>query len=133
MSTDAAYTKHQHVLSGDHLFKEGDAGDTAYVIRSGMLEVYQDFDGERIVLGVIGPGEIVGEMALLDDSPRMASVIARESTILLVIERDIFRKKIDATDKTTRHLLQKFISIIREQATAIGHQTVLLRKSGKEF
>jgi CRP-like cAMP-binding protein len=133
MSTDAAYTKHQHVLSGDHLFKEGDAGDTAYVIRSGMLEVYQDFDGERIVLGVIGPGEIVGEMALLDDSPRMASVFARESTILLVIERDIFRKKIDATDKTTRHLLQKFISIIREQATAIGHQTVLLRKSGKEF
>ncbi len=129
MIAASRHSKHLTIHRGEHLFKEGDIAFAAYVLCSGMLEVYQEIDGEHVILGVVGPGEIVGEMALFDDSPRMASIIAVESASLLVIERESFRKQIDVANKTTRHLLLKFISIIREQATAISHQAVLLRKN----
>lgn len=71
---------------------EGEAGDATYVIWSGRAAIIKgDFDSPSI-LGIRGPGDIVGEMALLEDQPRFASVVALESLRLLRIDRENFAR-----------------------------------------
>ena len=59
--------------AGEELFAEGSTGDRAYVIRSGQLEVIKMSSGREILLDVQGSGAVIGEMALLEKVPRMAS------------------------------------------------------------
>lgn len=78
-------------LSADTiLFNEGDPGDALYIILQGEIEVLQVFDGALIHLTTLLPGEYVGEMALLDDSPRSATVrAARDSLLLAIFKKDL--------------------------------------------
>jgi predicted acylesterase/phospholipase RssA/CRP-like cAMP-binding protein len=68
--------------AGDWLFREGDAGDSAYVVISGRLRAVRERSGEERLLNEIGQGETVGEMALLSDASRSASVYAVRDTQL---------------------------------------------------
>lgn len=74
--------------AGEFLFEEGQRGNKAYVIESGQLEVLKGSLGRDVLLAVRGPEEVIGEVALLDDAPRMASVRARTDSILLAIEKE---------------------------------------------
>ena len=64
--------------AGERFFKEGDEGNRAYVVQAGEVEIIKSTGEEDkdIVLGTIGKGGIFGEMALIDDKPRMASARA---------------------------------------------------------
>lgn len=75
-----------HVDRGDIVTREGDPGDTAYIIVSGEAEV--TIEGRTVA--TVGPGEIVGEMALLDGSPRVATVAASTPMRLIAIPQDLF-------------------------------------------
>ncbi len=71
------------------IFEEGDSGECAYFISSGNVKIAcKDNKGEQRILAIVGPGEIFGEMALLDKNVRSASAIAAESVVLYIIERD---------------------------------------------
>jgi NTE family protein len=74
------------VSAGGFLFHEGDAGDALYVVRHGRLEVVQ---GDRVIR-VLGAGEALGELALLTEGERSASVRARRETELLKLSRAEF-------------------------------------------
>ena len=74
--------------SGELLFAEGTAGDQAYVIKEGQLEVLKESSGREVLLAVREQGEVIGEMALLEEEPRMASVRARTDTVLIVIGKE---------------------------------------------
>jgi signal transduction histidine kinase len=74
--------------AGEFLFEEGKPGNKAYVIESGQLEVLKASLGRDVLLAVRGPEEVIGEVALLDDAPRMASVRARTDSVLLAIEKE---------------------------------------------
>jgi len=74
--------------AGELLFEEGAPGSKAFVVESGQLEVLKGSLGRNVLLAVRGPGEIIGEVALLDEAPRMASVKARTDSLLLAIEKD---------------------------------------------
>jgi signal transduction histidine kinase len=74
--------------AGEELFAEGSPGDKAYVIESGELEIVKVSGKRSVLLAVRGMGEVIGEMALLQDRPRMASVQARSDTRLLTIGQD---------------------------------------------
>ncbi len=67
-------------VPGDVLLREGDTGDAAYLIESGHVEISKMVDGRRVVLNTLGPGAIVGEMALIDRAPRSATVTAVEQS-----------------------------------------------------
>jgi len=73
------------------IMRQGDIGVGAFIIRSGKVEVVQDKDGQPHRLATLGPGEMFGEMALLDEFPRSASVRALEPTTLLGLQRWHFR------------------------------------------
>lgn len=73
--------------AGELLFREDDAGDAMYVILAGEVAVIKGRFDAPTILGYRGPGEIVGEMALLEHAPRSASVVAMEPLRLLRINR----------------------------------------------
>jgi CRP-like cAMP-binding protein len=73
---------------GQHLFSEGDMGEMAYVIKDGEVEIVKESSGRDVLLAVRGPGEVIGEMALLESRPRMASVRARTPTTLVGIRKE---------------------------------------------
>jgi len=71
--------------AGEILFEEGSQGDKAYIIRKGELEILKVSGSRDMLLAVRGEGEVIGEMALVDNKPRMATVKARVDTLLLSI------------------------------------------------
>jgi CRP-like cAMP-binding protein len=70
------------LASGDVLFNEGEMGDSAYVVLQGRLRAVAGLGGDERIVGEIGRGEIVGEMAVLDHEPRNATVFALRDTHL---------------------------------------------------
>jgi len=84
----------QHVGQGEVVFHEGEMGNAMYIIWSGRAAVIKGELESPIVLGYRGPGEIIGEMALLENRARSASVVALEDMRLLSIRRDDFEKLI---------------------------------------
>ena len=95
------------------IIEEGSPGSRAYIIETGNVVVWRDVGGERRTLGVIGEGGIFGEMALIDNQPRMASVSALTDTNCVVISEDIFKAKIAAADPFVVGLLRIFVHNIR--------------------
>ena len=70
------------------LFEEGAVGDAAYVIRSGQIDILKRSGKRDVLLGRLNIGDLFGEMALLDDSPRMASAQSHGQTQVVAIRKD---------------------------------------------
>lgn len=98
---------------GTKIFKEGDMGDRAYVIQEGLVEIVKSTDKGDIVLGTVGKGAIFGEMALIDDGPRMASARAARACTLIVVTRPAFEAKMSRTDPFIRGLLKILVENVR--------------------
>ena len=72
--------------AGDVIFKEGDdAKSEAFLVHEGKVEIRKQFGAEERLLGVIGKGELLGELALFRNAPRSATAIAAEPVTLLLI------------------------------------------------
>ena len=80
-----------HLPSGQVLFEEGSVGDMAYIIETGEVEIIKVSQKREILLAKRGPGEVFGEIALVFDSPRTATVRARTDTDLIGIGREDLR------------------------------------------
>jgi CRP/FNR family cyclic AMP-dependent transcriptional regulator len=75
--------------AGTTLFKAGEPGDSLFVVRTGDVELYiKDTAGQKIVLTIASPGEIFGELALLDRGARTATALALTDSELLELDRD---------------------------------------------
>ena len=74
--------------AGQAVVRQGEAGDTAYVVRSGRLDVVIEEQGARRVVRELGPGDSFGEVAVFRSAPRSASVICRTDAELLVVTQD---------------------------------------------
>jgi NTE family protein len=92
--------------AGDYLFRFGDAADALYVVVSGRLEAILE-DAEPEVLRVLGPGTVVGELALLADSTRSASIRAKRDTELLQLRRADFERLMAADAIFTAELVRQ--------------------------
>lgn len=98
---------------GEFLVKQGDSADAAFLIEDGSVEILLDSANGRRVLAVLGPGEIVGEMALVDGSTRTASVRAREACRVLPITSDQVDKRVGAADPILRLILTTVLERFR--------------------
>jgi NTE family protein len=83
------------VRAREWLFRQGDPGDSLYVVLTGRLEIVIESPTETKVIRVLGRGDSVGELALLTESPRSASVRARRDSELLLVTREHFAKLLE--------------------------------------
>jgi len=87
----------RRVDHGDALCREGDRGQSFFIVAKGILEVYKELpDGRREKLAEIGPDNLVGQVALIDGKPRSASCLARGPVIALECTRDDFSRLFQA-------------------------------------
>ncbi len=98
---------------GEIIFKEGDEGHRAFVVQAGSVEIFKVVDGKKLVLGSIGPGGIFGEMALIDDKPRMASAMTTDVSTLIYVSRAMLEQKLAKADPFIKGLLNIFARNLR--------------------
>src|SRR5262245_41489927 len=100
------HTHHvQELPSGATLFAEGTTGEVMYVILEGEVEVRMRHE----VVEVLGPGEIVGEMALIKPQPRTATVVARSDCRLAVIDEKRFLYMVSDTPFFSLHVMRVLV------------------------
>lgn len=107
----------QHYERGEVLFWEGERGDAMYLIRAGRVVVLKGNPESPTVLGYRGPGEIIGEMALLESQARSATNIALSPVRLLRIDRDGFRELIRANPDISLTIMSMLSARLREADT----------------
>lgn len=91
------------------LISEGDSTDSFYVMMEGEVKVFaSDHHGKEVILNILGPGECFGELALLDDKPRSASVKTMMPTKVMVITKNDFKNCL-ATDPEMAYRLIKIL------------------------
>ena len=108
------------------IYLRGDPGTAFYVIASGKVKiVLTSPDGKEIILRRLGPGGFHGELALLDDEPRSADAIATEPSVLLVLQRDAFRRFLADHPSAATKLLATVSHYLRRNAELIQDATFL--------
>jgi CRP/FNR family cyclic AMP-dependent transcriptional regulator len=111
---------------GSVILFEDDPGDSLFVVRDGRVKVVLVADdGREVILGILGVGEHFGELALIDDQPRSAHVIAMEESTLLVLRRDDFRRRVDANPIVAWSLLTELSRRLRRADDKIGSLVLL--------
>jgi len=107
--------------AGEKLIEEGDAGDSAYVILDGELEVSKRSGARDIVLSTRRAGDLIGEMALLNQAPRMATVRATRDSRLLKIPAEAFEQLLRSSPEATLAILHTVTARLRN-TEALLHQ-----------
>ena len=116
---------------GSVILFEDDPGDALYVVASGQVKVVLiGEDGREVILSVLGEGTFFGEMALLDDEPRSAHVIAMEDSVVLALRREDFRARLRASPEVGIALLKELSRRLRRADDQIG-SLVLLDVGGR--
>ncbi len=101
----SAHTSEIRYIAGTRIFSEGDKADYAYMIEKGYVEISSNTSGSKEVLAILSPGEIFGEMAILDGLPRSATAIAMHATTVIPIAGDQLISEIDRSSPVTRLIL----------------------------
>jgi len=107
----------QRVAARSEVFRQGDRGTQVFVILSGCVKVVAAAGGDDVVLGILGPGEIFGELALLAGGERTATLEAIEPSELLAIDRRDFLPILRARPDVAIKLLE----VLAERMRRVDH------------
>jgi CRP-like cAMP-binding protein len=106
--------------AGETLVRRGESGDALYLIVEGSVKIVgESAQGEELVLNQCGPGDTIGEMSLLDQSPRSASVVALTETRALELNRAAFGEAIGQHPELSLQLIRSISSRLRFATTYI--------------
>lgn len=87
----ARHMNFAEILRGDHLFVEGDKGDFMCFVVRGLLDVLKKTSaGDYRVVARLGKGNTIGEMSIIDKSPRSATVVARQASVVIILTKKGF-------------------------------------------
>lgn len=114
MSMLRRLVREKRVAAGQEIFKQGDDGDGMYVVRSGLVEI-SGVVGEnvRLVFSQFGPGEIFGEMSLIENKPRSANATAAKETVVWFTPRAEMLKLIEQSPALSLALLREISKRLR--------------------
>jgi CRP-like cAMP-binding protein len=105
---------------GDVLMKKGEAGDSLFLIQHGWMKIVtEDSRGDELIINKCGPGETIGEMALLDQSTRSATVIALEDAEVLELKQDVFEKILNERPDVSLSIIRSYSDRLRFSTTYI--------------
>jgi EAL domain-containing protein (putative c-di-GMP-specific phosphodiesterase class I)/CRP-like cAMP-binding protein len=105
----------------EFLFKEGDEGDFAYIIETGLVEISHERGDRKLILSNLGEGDVLGEMAVLDKLPRTATAKALEPTRAIAIPLDYIDQKVADADPTLRLFLRLIMGRYRDMYARLTH------------
>ena len=109
------------VEPGTTIIKEGSLSEEMYVVVTGLLEVTKKGSNRDIILATLGPGEVVGEIALLDGAPRTASVVATTPTRLIRIPASAFEELI-SDSRVVRRMFRTVTARLRGIEENLRHE-----------
>ncbi len=112
---------------GEVLFREGDAGDEMYLIKSGKIKISKVIENTETVLAILKEGDFFGEMAIIDGSPRSATATAIEPTELIIFDKDAFMAQV-SENPLIEYVLETLIKRLR----ATNEQVKFLRIKSEE-
>jgi CRP/FNR family transcriptional regulator, cyclic AMP receptor protein len=122
----ADLTRERSYPKGSVILFQDDPGDSLFVLRAGRVKVVLiGEDGREVILGVLEPGAHFGELALIDDQPRSAHVIAMEDAQLLILRREDFRRRVEANPSVAWALLTELSRRLRRADVKIGGLVLL--------
>src|SRR3984893_18480453 len=120
------HAKPVHLDAEQVLFLAGDAGDGCYRSEKGLLKVSMvSTSGAERILSILGPGAIVGELAVLDGLPRSASVLALRESELLFVSKARFEEFAKKNQELYQHLVTLLASRLRETNDVIAAESFL--------
>jgi CRP/FNR family cyclic AMP-dependent transcriptional regulator len=106
---------------GTAIIAAGDVTDSLYVIISGRLKVMiSDDEGREVILAILGPNEFFGEMGLIDDAPRSASVVTIEPCEVLALSKRDFKKCLEENFEMAMTVMRGVVKRLREADQKIG-------------
>jgi len=104
----------------------GDPTDSLYIVLSGRLKVMMsDSEGKEVILSILGPGEFFGEMGLIDEEPRSASVVTMEPCELLSVSKRDFNKCLAENFEMAMAVMRGLVRRLREADRKIGSLALL--------
>jgi CRP-like cAMP-binding protein len=120
VETVEAQLRTLEVSEGDVIVRQGAPADKFFIVVDGEVEVVRDSDGKTRRLATLGKGQFFGEIAILRDAPRVATVRAVKPTTLFAMERDVFRSLVAQSMGTTGD----FDRVIQQRLEERGHTIV---------
>jgi CRP/FNR family cyclic AMP-dependent transcriptional regulator len=116
----------RRLRKGTMLFQQGDEGDALYGVVDGLVRIcIAGESGKELTLGLMEPGDIFGEIALLDGLSRSADAYAAEDSTLLVIDRAQFLPLLERGGRLARHVIELLCERLRENTERLGEHAFL--------
>jgi serine/threonine protein kinase len=109
-----AVTEHRSFAKDAVLMREGEGGHEAYVILSGLVEVSKSIADQSVSLMQLGPGDAVGEMALISNTPRSATATALADTEVVVINAELVQQALEKLPPWMGRIVQALTNRLRE-------------------
>ncbi len=120
LETVASLVTVRQVPKQSIVVQEGEPGDAMYIIIRGSVKIsYYAADGQEVVLALLGAGDFFGEMALLDDQPRSATVITMADSELAQIRRVDFDRLLKSSPALTRKMLTEVVARLRRTSLVL--------------
>ena len=111
------------------LFEAGDAADSAYVIMEGAVEIVAETGAGSVVEGVLGPNELFGELAVLTNSPRSATIRAKGDLVALRITGEMFLKLLAENPEVSLDVMRQLSDkLVRAHDQFVGLQKQLRQR-----
>jgi len=124
------FARVHELKAGGVLFAAGAAGDGCYSLDKGLLKVtVTSTTGEDRIVAILGPGAIVGELAVIDRMPRSASIVALRDSVLRFISREAYEKRVLAYPETKQARLEILAFRLRQADEELAASTFLSVKA----
>ena len=99
---------------GQIIFEEGSNGDWIYVVEEGKVEISKNVGGQRIVTETLKEGDVFGELAYIDKTPRSSTATAKGTTVIGIIDRDFFDAEFNKIPTDFQKVLKKVAFRLRK-------------------
>ncbi len=120
-------SEHLEFMPGESLFRQGDAGDAAYILLEGDAEVLVDTPSGALKVATLRKNDIVGEIAILCDVPRTASVVAASRLVTLRVSKDGFFNLVTQFPQVGVEIMHELASRLHHTTQQLGDATARLR------